>query len=615
MLDETSMATRFVGDWLFTFGEAQPVAGRTSAGAWTRAEKLGEATVWEQASAPGWKGFPVRELPAPDWRVWLIGELYGYTDDAEAAGRVRDVVQGKRSAEGLNGHFLLLAWEETRERWHAWTDRFGTIHAYHAQGSAGVALGTCFRAVAQVASRRELDWAGLAGFFGFGFFPEDRTFYGDVRILQPARHYIFGPHGALEEASRYWNWKHEPNCHRSYEATVAEFGELFGQLMGGLLSSGRVALPISGGLDSRSTVAGVGHEGVAGDGRREMGDGGIWSYSYGYSGDSIETRIAREVAATRRLPFKAFTIGPYLFDRLERVMGAVEGFQDVTQCRQAAVMEELGTRADYVIAAHWGDVWLDEMGLCSRMRDETGNLKHGKRDGKVLEHTLKKMAKRGRGWLFAELCTPKLAGAAPEHLLRDFAGEGLAKLAGIEDPDFRIKAFKTDHWSFRWTLASLRMFQPGAFPRLPFYDTRLADFFSTVPTEYVAGRRLQIDYLKRFAPELARIDWQPHRANLYRYDHFDPLRLARRVVSKAGRVLTGSKVIERNWEVQFGGDQGQAGLSHWLLRPGLRLHDLVPKPRIEALLASFRDDPLTDGRGYTVSMLLTFSAWLELHGG
>ena len=33
--------------------------------------------------------------------------------------------------------------------------------------------------------------------------------------------------------------------------------------------------------------------------------------------------------------------------------------------------------------------------------------------------------------------------------------------------------------SFRWTTTSLRMFQAAAFPRLPFYDTRMADFFSS----------------------------------------------------------------------------------------------------------------------------------------
>ena len=68
------------------------------------------------------------------------------------------------------------------------------------------------------------------------------------------------------------------------------------------------------------------------------------------------------VAESRHLPFEAFAVGPYLFDRLSMILNAVEGFQDLTQCRQAAVSDELARHADYVIAAHWGDVWLDDMG-------------------------------------------------------------------------------------------------------------------------------------------------------------------------------------------------------------------------------------------------------------
>ena len=40
-----------------------------------------------------------------------------------------------------------------------------------------------------------MDQTGLTGFFGFGFFPQDRTYFKDIRILQPATRYIFGANG------------------------------------------------------------------------------------------------------------------------------------------------------------------------------------------------------------------------------------------------------------------------------------------------------------------------------------------------------------------------------------------------------------------------------------
>jgi hypothetical protein len=228
----------------------------------------------------------------------------------------------------------------------------------------------------------------------------------------------------------------------------------------------------------------------------------------------------------------------------------------------------------------------------------------------VTDHALAKIFKRGRAWLLQTVVEPRTKEPAEPRLRKIVAGE-LARLEGLEDPDFRVKAFKTDQWSFRWTLASIRMYQAGAFQRLPFYDTRLTDFFAGVPTAFVEGRRLQIDYLKRFAPDLARIEWQAYGTNLYRVAHFDTWLLPARAVKKAMRALSGRPVPERNWEVQFLGENGRRGLERQLLAPGRQLHAFVDPRDVRSLLDAFFASPVEDGRGYTVSMLLTFGAMLE----
>ncbi len=156
------------------------------------------------------------------------------------------------------------------------------------------------------------------------------------------------------------------------------------------------------------------------------------------------------------------------------------------------------------------------------------------------------------------------------------------------------------------------MYQPAAFIRLPFYDTRLVDWICTVPTKFIQNRRLQVDFLKQTAPDLARVPWQVYDADLYTYQHFNNWLLPKRALKKAWRMIRQEQVIERNWELQFLGPEGECGLYHWLLQPGLRLHEFVPPAAIQELLQSFYGAPQPD-LGYTVSMLLTFSAWLELH--
>ena len=587
------------GDMLVAFGDVpQALPGRGPSTSWsTDLFGAGWSLRWQERS-PEWCGYPVQAISSGPWKLWVLGEIYGAGPERASGELALGVATGARTPVDLNGHLLLFGWNESERQWHVWTDRFGTLHAYYATDGSRSALGTFFPAVAASGSRRRLDWQGLAGFFGFGFFPQDRTFFDDVRILRPGSHFVFDDSGRSVREERYWSWRHAPNSRRSYKDTVEEFGATFHQVLDDQAATGRIAVPISGGLDSRSTVAAL----TRGD--RPADPARLWSYSYGYAADSVETRIARQVASARDLSFEPLTIGPYLFDRIGTILSCVEGFQDVTQSRQAAVAGLLARDADAVIAAHWGDVWLDDMGLQGSARVTEAD---------VLEHALGKIVKRGRRWLLDKLVAPRL-GQPEEPLLREQIGRELARVGTIEDPDFRVKAFKTEQWSFRWTLASIRMFQAGAFPRLPFYDTRLTDFFATVPTRMVRGRRLQVDYLKRFAPDLARIKWQAYDTNLYRYSHFDTWLLPSRAVKKAIRALRRTQVPQRNWEVQFLSERGRRSLEGVLLRPGSRLLELVGPEDVRSLLGRFFAAPLEEGRGYTVSMLLTLSSWLEAYG-
>jgi hypothetical protein len=575
-----------IGDLLLTFGDpGVPPATRLAESAWQKCYEAEGVCLWHSAPSANWRGFPFRQQQAPGWRFFLLGEVIPSAPIL--------TVDAARQIPGLNGRFLILAYEEAARRWHLWTDRFGTLHAYRSPG----ALGTFSPAVAAF-SARQLDWDALAGFFGFGFFPQDRTHFQDVAILRPASHLVFDASGQLLQEERTWQWVHHVDAERSYDETVDAFGAAFQQVMGDAFAGdGRVALPISGGLDSRSTVAAVTPELAAG--------GRLWAYSYGYTGDSVETRIARQVAQARQLPFQPFTIRPYLLDDLPRLLAWTEGFQDITQARQASVRDEIANHADALIAALWGDVWLDEMGLVSHPEKTDEESVH--------QHTFKKMAKSGRTWLMQHLVQPQLGRQPADELLHGFVQSELTPLSGIADADFLVKAFKTEQWSFRWSVPPTRIFQSAAWPRFVFYDTRLADFFCTVPSAFLPGRRLQTDYLKRFAPDLARVTWQVYDANLYQYQHFNTWLLPRRALKKAWRAVSGQKVLQRNWEVQFLQPAGRAGLENWLTRPGLRLHEFLPVVKITELLDSLYQQ--SDGvKGYTVSMLLTFSAWLEMYG-
>lgn len=582
-----------VGDWLLTWGDTPAgLPHRHGDLSWSAEASRSGWTLWRTETSEGWRGAPCLRLDCAPWTAWLVGELYGETTVAT----VVDVLMGKTSAAALNGHFVLFAHTQESGEWHVWSNRHATLHAYLSQAGSRAAVGSFFPAVAAATGQRELDWEGLTTFFGFGFFGADRTHLAGVRILRPATHYRLAIDGRCR-SDAYWQWWHAPDHSRSYDDTVDAFAERFDTVLREMTADGRVAMPISGGLDSRTTVAPLP---ATGDHSH------LWAYSYGYGDRSVETTIARQVADARGLAFTAYTIGSYLFPQLAQVTDAVEGFEDVTQCRQAAVVAEIDRHAKRLMAAHLGDLYLADMGLA-------GLTTVTPEDMTAL--VLKKVRKGGSAWLLESVCRPNWNDADPEQVLQNSVSAELANLAMIEEPDYRLKAYKVDQWCARWTTVALRMYQVAAFPRLPFYDTRLEDFFATVPATMLTGRRLQIDYLRRYAPDLARIPWQATGRDLFGNGPSPIGTLSSRALRGGRRLLTGRRMIEQNWQIQFAGADGRQGLSDWLLRPGLLLHSIVAPEAVAALLAAFERDPYSDKRSYSVAMLLSFSAWLERHYG
>ena len=74
-------------------------------------------------------------------------------------------------------------------------------------------------------------------------------------------------------------------------------------------------------------------------------------------------------------------------------------------------------------------------------------------------------------------------------------------------------------------------------PVLPFYDKRIVDLFCTIPGDLVKNRALQIDYLKQYHEDLARITWQEYDADLYNYKYFNNRNVAYRAVKKLQRTI------------------------------------------------------------------------------
>jgi hypothetical protein len=587
------------GDLVIALGPDGPPSARR--GTWARAAGGDAWTAWRSTPAAGWNGYLVEPVPVDGWDAWFVGEATSTSGPAAAARVLAATAAGDDAAAaavcaGLHGSWLLLA-RSADGTGHAWTDRFGTIHGFVARHGSTVAVGTSHHAVASVVGAGELDWEALTVWCALGFFPGDRTGDERVRVIRPATHLVVPADGGAVRSTRYWWWAPELDDRRSVTATVTALDEVLAEVLGEQAAGLRLAVPISGGLDSRTTLAVL----TAHEGRARGGE--LWGYSYGYEAGSIEPRIASRLAAARDLPFVPWTIQPYLLAALDRAELVLEGAQDLTQTRQLGVVDRVAARSDRVIAAHWGDVWLDDMGVG-----------HGDQPGDaVLAKVQSKFTKPGGRWLLDHLCRAHVID--PDRVVADALREEFESYRAVPGDDARARAFKTDQWSFRWTVPSLRAFHAGLTPRLPFYDGRVADLLTTVPPGMLAGRFLQAEHLRRTAPDLARVLWQQSGTNLNQigWDRtwLLPARVARGGARRVRRKVLGTQVLSRNWEVQFGGGDGRQALRDALLGPRSVLRELVPPAAVEQLLGDLAARPHEAGLGYAASMLLTLGSWAE----
>ncbi|MBS1772956.1 MAG: hypothetical protein JST82_08845 [Bacteroidetes bacterium] len=526
----------------------------------------------------------VTEATLGNYRMLMIGQLYENISNGFVLNNCIEYIEGRsKTYNDPAGHYVILIYNSLSSEYYVFTNRLGTYHVYWSAIDGINALSTYYIGLAKQATTKELDWEGISGFMAMGFFPGNTTYLQGITILEPASYYKFSSTLDIEEYRRYWNWNYDPVSIKNDEL-YNEFNSILSDIINTSLKGKRVALPISGGLDSR-TLAGV-------LGKERKVPESVWSYSYGYNKKSAETKIAAKLARTLDLPFNAYIVEKYLFNKAETIIDAVELFQYIDGTRQASVLEQIESHANTVLCGHWGDVWMDDSKIP---------------EGNIDAYFQKKIVKRGSDWLLREVCQPNFK--AHDTVLKNYFSHEASKHKHIANDDFRMKIFKTDQWSFRWTIPSIRMYQAAAMPTLPFYDKRVVDFFLRVPTEVVKDRNFQVEYIKRYHPELARVKWQEYNVNLYNYKIYNNRNILYRGFQKIKSTVAGNKPIRRNWELFYLNEQGKANLKEILVN-NPTLCDIVPKEKIKELLVDFYDNP-SPANGYTISMLHTFAQFLN----
>jgi hypothetical protein len=424
----------------------------------------------------------------------------------------------------------------------------------------------------------KLDLEAIAFFAAAGFFPENDTFWKEAKW------------DFLDFNKQVW--LNEPRD-ISLNQAVEEFATLFHQIVEEKTRDKKVILALSGGLDSRTLAVAM----------QQLGRKS-YTYSYRFDGSFEETKYGKEIANLMDWQFEELVIPPgYLWTKIKEA-GAINGcYAEFTHARQVAVAEQLSQKGDIWLLGHWGDVLFDDMGVDGAMPFEN-----------QVNALYKKVLKKGGKELATDLWQAwSLKGSFEEQL--HVRLDKMHHRIQIKDANARIRAFKSLYWATRWTSTNLHYFNYYKPMVLPYYDDRMCRFAMSMPEEILAGRKIQIEYIKKYSPAMAKISWQAKEPyNLFDFaKHQTAAHLPYRMVNKAKREfrekVLGKKLIQRNWEIQFLGKENDRQLKKWLFEnePFARL---VPKDITEKYYCLFQTGDQVYW-SHAVSMLLTLSVFAK----
>jgi hypothetical protein len=342
-----------------------------------------------------------------------------------------------------------------------------------------------------------------------------------------------------------------------------------------------ILLPISGGLDSRTLFVPI------------KNSTKLKLFSYEFIDGIRETFYGKSIANEYDLPFISMKIEKgYLWHKLDELVKINECFTDFTQPRQISVINQLKGLGEVILLGHWGDVLFDKQ--CDLDKLSYDN---------QLDYLLRKIIKPSGFKLANELWEYWGLSNSFENYFNNRI-EKLFRRINIDHPSAKIRAFKSLYWAPRWTSVNLPIFDQLGEMVLPYYSDQMCKFICSIPEEELNNRKIQIEYIKKYASKAAGISWQKyHPLNLNNYMmhekfYYYPIRAIKKIQRN---ILQKSDLITRNWELQYLGEKNNYYLNKNLIMQG-KFIDLIPSKIINKYINKFKKNPVK--YSHSISMLL-----------
>ena len=165
---------------------------------------------------------------------------------------------GETCVERFNGMFAFALWDANRQTLFLARDRTGEKPLYYALLPDGTFLfGSELKALLlHPGMARRIDPTAVEDYFAYGYVPDPKTIYRDVRKLPPAHSLCLRRHDRVPAPKSYWDVAFRVDPLRNEAEACEELGALLKDAVGmRMIADVPLGAFLSGGVDSSSVVA------------------------------------------------------------------------------------------------------------------------------------------------------------------------------------------------------------------------------------------------------------------------------------------------------------------------------------------------------------------------
>jgi asparagine synthase (glutamine-hydrolysing) len=397
---------------------------------------------------------------------------------------------GKDFVHKLNGSFTLIIWCEKSRNLLIINDRYGLRPLYYTERNGYLIFGSEVKAILQDQTfERKVDDRAVVDFFSFGYILGSKTFFQGIELLPPASIMTYDTDKVSIE--HYWSFNFNEE-HKEYpeEYYIEKLSELILQAVKRQMKGKhRIGVPLSGGLDSRTTVASIPKKYYP-----------VHTFTFGKP-NCRDAIIAKKVANKLGAVHHFFELKPSdLVSDAEKAVYITDGMLNCIHAFRIQTYTEMREFIDVGLSGLAGDLIIGGSYL-------TNEILTAKNDNEFTHAVYNIM--------MGEFNEEFISGLFDKTYYKSISYtvfESFKQL--LQNYNNKLYANRSDHFFLhlsrvtRFTINGLVIMHNQLEYRCPFYDNDFIDFIVTIPVNLRVNSRIYRKTLKRMFPDISHIPWQ-----------------------------------------------------------------------------------------------------------